>query len=364
MTLRIGFVGCGGMGKHHLRILQELDQFDVVALSDVSADALAACGEEFGVTEHFSDCGQMCDAAKPDLVVVATQTRHHHGPSLAALERGIHVLCEKPMAINPVEADDMVAAAAASGANLSINQQNHVNPAVTRAREMIDAGDIGDVVLVRGRNKHGRKSGNEFTEMGTHVTDIMLVVGGMPTWVAGTVTWEGRHVTPNDIMEAQQMSPKDRDSGPVAGERAIAHYGFEAGHLGEIHFLGYETLDNTNYGVDVLGSEGQLAIRVSGETMGGLWHLPRPMEGTPADLGDWAAVDLGESAQGKTVATIYQAVAAAIAGAGPVPASGEHGRMAMEMVLGIYASHKAGGQRVELPLADRRHPLDAWRAEG
>ena len=187
MTLRIGFVGCGGMGKQHLRILRELDQFKVVALSDVSTDALAACGEEFGVADHFSDCGQMCDAVRPDLVVVATQTRHHHGPSLAALERGIHVLCEKPMAIDPVEADDMVAAAAASGANLSINQQNHVNPAVRRAREMIDAGDIGEVVLVRGRNKHGRKSGNEFTEMGTHVTDIMLVVGGMQSLTGAVV---------------------------------------------------------------------------------------------------------------------------------------------------------------------------------
>ena len=71
---------------------------------------------------------------------------------------------------------------------------------------------------------------------------------------------------------------------------------------------------------------------------------------------------LGENAQGKTLAAMYQAVAAAIAGEGPVPASGEQGRMAMEMVLGIYASHKEGGLRVELPLADRRHPLDAWRA--
>ncbi len=362
MTLRIGFVGCGGMGRHHLKTLRELDGFETIALSDVSEQALAACGEEFGVSEHFTDCGQMCDAVKPDLVVVATQTRHHHGPTVAALERGIHVLCEKPMAIDPVEADEMVAAATRSGAILSINQQNHVNGAVEKARQMIDAGEIGEVVLVRGRNKHGRKSGNEFTEMGTHVTDIMLVLGGTPTWVAGTITWEGREVTPDDIMEAQQMSPKDRDSGPVAGECAMAHYGFEAGHLGEIHFLGYKTLRNTNYGVDVLGTEGQLAVRMSGEMTGGLWHLPRPMEGTPADLGDWTAVDLGEKQ--KTLAAMYQRLAAAIAGEAKVPASGEQGRLAMEMVLGIYASHKEGGRRVPLPLVDRRHPLDAWRADG
>ncbi len=362
MTLRIGFVGCGGMGKSHLRTLRDLDGFDVVALSDVSTEALSTCGEEFGVADHYTDCAEMCDAVKPDLVVVATQTRHHHGPSVAALERGLHVLCEKPMAIDPVEADEMVAAAHKSGAILSINQQNHVNPAVERALQMIEAGDIGDVVMVRGRNKHGRKSGNEFTEMGTHITDIMLRMGGKPLWVAGSVMWEGREVTVDDIMEAKEMSPNDRDSGPVAGDRAIAHYGFEGGTIGEIQFLGYKAVQNTNYGVDVLGSEGQLAVRVTGFKAGGIWHLPRPMEGTPADLGDWSAVDLGAEAEKETEALMYQRLAAAIAGNAAVPASGEAGRLAMEMVIGIYASHRQAGVRVALPLADRRHPLDAWRA--
>jgi predicted dehydrogenase len=361
MTLRVGFVGCGGMGKQHLRYLDQLAGYETVALCDVSPDALSACGEEFGVAAHFTDCGQMCDEVNPDLVVVSTQTRHHHGPTLSALERGIHVLCEKPIAIDPAEADEMVAAAANHGAILAINQQNHVNPAIEQARKMIEAGDIGEVVLVRGRNKHGRKSGNEFTEMGTHVTDVMLVLGGTPRWVSGTVTSDGREVTPADIMEAKQMSARDRDSGLVAGERAIAHYGFEGGHLGEIHFLGYSTNMSENYGVDVLGSEGQLSVRIGGELAGGLWHLPRPMEGKPADLGDWQVVDLGEATQSKTINVMYERLAAAIAGEARVPASGEQARMAMEMVLGIYASHREGGKRTALPLKDRRHPLEVWR---
>lgn len=364
MSLRVGFVGCGGMGKQHLRYLRDLAGYETVALCDVSEESLATCGDQFGVTAHFSDCGQMCDEVKPDLVVIATQTRHHHEPTLAALQRKIHVLCEKPMAIDLIEADAMVAAAKEAGVVLSINQQNHVNPAVERARQMIDAGDIGEMVMVRGRNKHGRKSGNEFTEMGTHVTDIMLVLGGMPRWVAGSVTWEGREVTVDDIMEAKQMSPRDRDSGLVAGERAIAHYGFEGGHLGEIQFLGYQVNMGENYGVDVLGTEGQLAVRVGGEMAGGLWHLPRPMEGKPADFGDWQSVDLGADAQIKTVNAMYERLAAAIAGEAAVPASGEQGRMAMEMVLGIYASHREEGRRMPLPLTERRHPLVSWREAG
>jgi predicted dehydrogenase len=199
-------------------------------------------------------------------------------------------------------------------------------------------------------------------EMGTHVTDMMLVMGGTPQWVSGTVYWQGRPVVVGDVMEAKQMSPGDRDSGPVAGDRAIGSYGFENGALGEIHFLGYAKTNNHNYGVDILGTEGQLSVRASGDVVGGLWHLPRPMEGLPSTFDDWQAVDLGSSGQfNDTIAIMYRAFAQAIETDEAPPGSGEEGRSAFEMILGIYASHIAGGARVALPMPDRRHPLEAWR---
>jgi predicted dehydrogenase len=361
---RTALVGCGGMGRHHMEVLADLANFKSVALCDVSEEALAAKGDEFGIDGRFTDVEKMLDAVVPDIVVVATQTRQHHEPSVAALRRGVHVLCEKPIAIDLAEADDMVDAAHKSGARLAINQQNHVNPAVVRARQMIDQGAIGDVVMVRGRNKHGRKSGNEFTEMGTHVADMMLVLGGAPEWVSGTVLWQGRPVRLADIMEAKQMSPKDRDSGPVAGDRALGQYGFANGVLGEIQFLGYEKTNSQNYGVDILGSTGQLAVRVSGNERGGLWHLPRTMEGTPADFGDWEAIELGvDPARGNTIAQMYRSFVQAIEADEEPPGSGVEGRTAFEMILGIYQSHIEGGRRVELPMAERRHPLEAWRSD-
>lgn len=361
---RVAVVGCGGMGRHHLQVLAELEGFDTVALCDVSTEALQRSGQEYGIDGQYTDIEAMLDKAQPDIVVVGTQTRHHHGPTVAALRRGVSVLCEKPISIDLVEADEMVEAARASGAKLAINQQNHVNPAVVKARQMIDAGAIGDIIMVRGRNKHGRKSGNEFTEMGTHVTDMMMVMGGTPVWVSGTVTWEGRAAEVGDIMEAKQMSPKDRDSGLVVGERALGQYGFAGGILGEIQFLGYDKTNGDNYGVDILGSEGQLAVRATGTLPGGLWHLPRTMEGSPADFGDWQAVDIGEvNGRQNTIVHMYRAFAQAVESDVEPPGSGAEGRMAFEMILGIYQSHREGGRRVPLPLVDRRHPLKAWQSE-
>ncbi len=359
---RVALVGCGGMGRQHISALKDVHEFEFVALCDVSDEALARAGELVDA-RAYRECAHMCDDAKPDIVVVATQTRGHCAPSVEALERGISVLCEKPIAIDLGEADAMVDAAQRSGARLAINQQNHVNPGIRRAQQMVREGAIGEVVLVRGRNKCGRKSGNEFTEMGTHVTDMMLCFGGSPTWCSGTIYWQGALADVSGVMEAKEMSPKDRDSGPVLGERAVGQYGFANGVLGEIHFLGYQTLMSANYGVDVLGTEGQLAVRASRSVDPCLWHLPRPMEGMPSDLGDWQPVHLGDMAGEDPIVAMYRALAKAIEEDGAPPSSGIEGRTAFEMILGLYQSHREGGRRVDLPLVERRHPLEVWRAE-
>ena len=360
---RIGLVGCGGMGRSHLKTLAGMEDFEVVGLCDISRESIGLAREICGETAGFDDYGQMYDELKPDAVTVATQTRGHHGPTVAALERGISVLCEKPISIDLQEADEMVASGEKSGAKLAINQQNHVNPAVRRGQELVREGALGELVTVRGRNKCGRKSGNEFTEMGTHVADMMLCFGGTPEWCSGSVWWEGRLAEVGDIMEAKEMSPKDRDSGLVVGERAVAQYGFAGGVLGAVSFLGYKELMNANYGIDVLGTEGQLAIRASGGLEHSLWHLPRPMEGTPSQLGDWEVVDLGAAQAEDAVATMSRELLAARDQGRQPQGSGAEGRWAFEMILGIYQSHREGGRRIDLPMPERRHPLEVWREE-
>jgi predicted dehydrogenase len=116
-----------------------------------------------------------------------------------------------------------------------------------------------------------------------------------------------------------------------------------------------------NYGVDVLGTEGQLAMRASGSMTDNLWHLLRPMEGMPAQFSDWQHVDLSDVGVEEAIVTMYRRMIHAIETDTEPPSSGEEGRWAFEMMMAIYQSHREGGRRVELPLADRRHPLEQWR---
>ena len=136
-TYRVGLVGCGGMGLAHLNTLKQMPGFEISAICDISPEALKKTGEEYKIQAHYQDFEKMYDEIHPDIVVVATQTRGHLKPTVAALSRGISVLCEKPIAIDLVEADQMVAAAARSDAKLAINQQNHVNAGIRKAQAMV-----------------------------------------------------------------------------------------------------------------------------------------------------------------------------------------------------------------------------------
>ena len=166
MKLKIGIAGLR-RGRTWINIFSKDNRSSIVALCDKDQSLL----EEFPADKKFTNIRDLL-AMDLDAIVICTPPTCHAEQTVLALGSGKHVLCEKPIAIDPREADEMVNAAKSSGAKLAINQQNHVNPGIRKAQQMIAEGVIGDLVLVRGRNKSGRKSGNEFMETVsyTHLT--------------------------------------------------------------------------------------------------------------------------------------------------------------------------------------------------
>ena len=158
---RAALIGCGGMSKSHLPALHEVAEIDVVAACDIDEGRLHAVGDAFNVENRYTDYHAMFAAEKLDIVAIATQGPQHCAATVAAAEHGVHVLCEKPMALDLAEADQMVEACDKAGVKLAINHQATVRPSLKRMRSMIENGDIGEIILVRGNNKSGRKAGNE-----------------------------------------------------------------------------------------------------------------------------------------------------------------------------------------------------------
>ncbi|WP_326794449.1 Gfo/Idh/MocA family oxidoreductase [Streptomyces sp. NBC_01808] len=146
MSARIAVIGCGWWSTYaHLPALAKRPDAEVVALADTDPARLAAAAGAFGVPAAFPGAAELLDAVEVDAMVVAVPHAAHHPVARLALERGVHVLLEKPMTIEPAHAHELVALARSRGAELLIDYPWHYNPHVLALREQIAAGRIGPV---------------------------------------------------------------------------------------------------------------------------------------------------------------------------------------------------------------------------
>lgn len=141
--IRIAVVGLGAVARAvYLPILtRRSDHFEIAGICDLSADALAAVGARFGITpqRRFSALEPMLDHAGADALVVLT-SGSHAGTALAALDRELAVLCEKPLATTRREVDLLAAAVGARSDRLMLAYMKLYDPAVRRAAEIVAAG--------------------------------------------------------------------------------------------------------------------------------------------------------------------------------------------------------------------------------
>jgi predicted dehydrogenase len=145
-VLRVGLIGLGYWGPNHARVLSELPETELVAAGDVSEQATAFVRARYPGARTTLDPYELIEAPDIDAVVVATPTSTHYSLTLAALEAGKHVLCEKPLATSTAECDELIAAAERAERILFVGHTFIFNPAVRMMRELISAGEIGRVL--------------------------------------------------------------------------------------------------------------------------------------------------------------------------------------------------------------------------
>jgi UDP-N-acetyl-2-amino-2-deoxyglucuronate dehydrogenase len=140
--MRVGIIGCGRIARNHVRALRAIDGVQVSAVADVDAGRARAFAREHGVDRAFFDLEQMLDAGL-DAVTICTPHAAHEAGVLAAARHGLHVLCEKPIALRVAQAERMIAAADAAGVRFGVLFQRRFWPAAARIRAAIDDGRMG-----------------------------------------------------------------------------------------------------------------------------------------------------------------------------------------------------------------------------
>jgi predicted dehydrogenase len=148
--LRWGLIGCGDIARKRVApALVESTTSELVAVSRAQAKLVESFAKDFGARKWFSKWQELLRDDEIDAVYIATPVHLHAAQTIAAAEAGKHVLCEKPMAMNVSECDQMIAACRVNKVKLGVAYYRHFYPVVERVKKIIASGDIGTPVLVQ-----------------------------------------------------------------------------------------------------------------------------------------------------------------------------------------------------------------------
>jgi predicted dehydrogenase len=390
---RAALIGCGGVSRDHSRGLQAARNVRLVALCDVYEPNLKAAGRAYGVDRLYTDYRTLLEQERPDLVAICTQAPQHAPIAIACAEMGVKgIICEKPIALTLGEADAMIAACERAGTRLAINHQTRMIPNTFLVERLLQEGAIGEVRAARLLDKGGRPAGNSLMELLTHVFDLLRIYAGDPAWASGHLTVgeagpgqpdsRQRLATVRDIVYSQAAWPRDRDCGLVLGDRCSATFGFgprPGWHTGlaatlESYFQPIRsaaTGEAWHPSLELLGTDGVLLLGGTSNHVDvylhrGPWAPPGRLERFDAPAREIAPGPYQERGRQAPYHTaMVEELVAAIEEGREHRSSGRDGRWALEMIMGVYESHRRGGARVPLPLQDRGHPLERWlRDEG
>ena len=348
MTYRAAIIGLGRMGSTfddekgrfsrwqaphaHAACYRAVAGVELLAGADPHPSQREAFGQKWGTgAEHlYADYREMLEREQPDIVSVCTTARPRAAiVGQVARAAGVKAIwAEKPMAISLAECDAMIEACRGAGVHLAVGASRCWDATYNRMRELTELGEIGDVLQVNGFARCPLSSN------GSHLLTLVAYLAGGPharcSWVFGQMEEDAR----------------------ALGDDDLSGYGCLQFDNGVQAFVRTTACGAADWDVEVIGSRGRLRGINDAEEVE-FWKLA-PASTLPGRRREPVRhvfpPPLGEArANVRTVLDLIQALET-----GKEPAcNGEAGRQALETAIALRESHRRGGVRVELPLADR-----------
>jgi len=188
--LRAGIIGCGGIANgKHMPSIKATEMAEMVAFCDIVKEKAELAAKEYGSADAkvYTDYTKLLAAGNLDMVYVLTPNKSHSFITIAALEAGNHVMCEKPMAKTSKEARAMVETAKKTGKLLTIGYQNRYAATSQYIKKSAERGDFGDIYFAKGHALRRRavptwgvflneeeQGGGPLIDIGTHALDMTL----------------------------------------------------------------------------------------------------------------------------------------------------------------------------------------------
>lgn len=235
--MRAGVIGVGFIGAAHIEALRRLGFVDVVALADAQdAEKKAAA---LYVPKGYADYREMIDKENLDAVHICTPNSMHYEMAMYAMEKGVHVICEKPMTVTAEEAKKLKEYALANHIVTGVNFSLRFNPMVVQMKEMVKAGEVGRIYTVHGSylqdwlyfdtdyswRLEPELSGESraFSDIGSHWIDMVENIIGQKA-VEVFADFETFHKTrkkplkPIETYSGMALQPEDYQEVPIGTE--------------------------------------------------------------------------------------------------------------------------------------------------
>lgn len=331
-TIRVGIIGCGMITQRsHAPAFAKVPNVKITALCDPIIERMTkVCEEHATEGTLFTDYHELLQSGLVDAVSIATPVVQHCPMTLAALEAGCHVLCEKPMAMSQAQSAQMVEAARVAGKVLQINLSCHFLAFYQTIARLLAEGRVGELRHLRAIRVHttapdqGWAPGASWfvtrSQGGGIVGDIGVHVGDMMQWYFG------------DVVGVSALTATRRPDIDVV-DNATALLRFRSGATGVLELSWTSPVDHMSF--EMHGSEGVLTVRGHGEPMQLRSRGGETIEISPEEF----------DPQGKDS---FQCFADAIAGLAPTPVPGETGHSIQLVLDAILASGAQGGAVVPI----------------
>ena len=219
MGVRLGAIGVGGLGYLQLDIYDGLPEIDIVAAADVSAEARALFTTEFDAPAYETHREMLAEHLDElDAATIITPHALHYDQAKACLERGLHVLVEKPMVTDVGHAIELCEIAEQNDLVLQVGYQRHFHPAFREIRRILKSGRIGEIHMVschlgqdwiRPHQNNWRMNpdlsgGGQLYDTGSHLLDALLwTTGARPTSVVSQIEFRKPRIDINSALSIQ-----------------------------------------------------------------------------------------------------------------------------------------------------------------
>lgn len=320
MKLSIGIIGCGGIAKYHIEGYRQ-NGITIAALSDTSPQALHTAAQSASSAQCFDSFTELLDSGTVNAVSICTPPVSHREIATEALRRGIHVLCEKPLAHNMADATAIAEAAAAAAsaaakpALFMVGFRHRFVPAVVRMKAIIASGQIGEPVLInntfcgpafdmknRWFSRREVSGGGTLMDTSIHSVDLFrFLAGEVAAQHALTNTWLGGV----EVEDSSVLALKAR-----CGTLGSLSASWVAGQ-------GVAT-------IEVIGQQGRLFFS---------YHTPQTLLLKTAQAAEAETINVPVSLG---FAEEIEAFAKAVTSGAPSPCSAAEGLRALEIIQACY----------------------------